>query len=76
MEEHEVELIDYLRVIWRRKSLILSGTLLAAGTAPSQGALNPSSFRGPRFPSTPGGFPCDGNSETAMSTSSVTRPAR
>ena len=33
MEEQEVELIDYLRVIWKRKGLIVGGTLLAAATA-------------------------------------------
>ncbi|MFQ5801446.1 MAG: GumC family protein [Candidatus Methylomirabilales bacterium] len=33
MEEQEVELIDYLNVIWRRKGLILGGTLLAVVTA-------------------------------------------
>ncbi|MGH9428002.1 MAG: GumC family protein [Terriglobia bacterium] len=33
MEEQEIELIDYLRVIWKRKRLIVGGTLLAAVTA-------------------------------------------
>ncbi len=33
MEEQEVEVIDYLRVIWKRKGLIVGGTLLAAATA-------------------------------------------
>jgi len=33
VEEQEVELIDYLRVIWKRKGLIVGGTLLAAATA-------------------------------------------
>ncbi len=32
-EEQEVELIDYLRVIWKRKGLIVGGTLLAGATA-------------------------------------------
>ncbi len=32
-EEQEVELIDYLNVIWKRKGLIVGGTLLAAATA-------------------------------------------
>lgn len=30
MEDQEVELIDYLRVIWKRKGLIIGGTLVAA----------------------------------------------
>ncbi|MFQ5745515.1 MAG: Wzz/FepE/Etk N-terminal domain-containing protein, partial [Acidobacteriota bacterium] len=29
-EEQEVELIDYLRVIWKRKGLIIGGALVAA----------------------------------------------
>ena len=33
MEEQEIELIDYLNVIWKRKALIIGGTLLAAATA-------------------------------------------
>ncbi len=33
MEEKEIELIHYLNVIWRRKGLILGGTLLAAVSA-------------------------------------------
>ncbi len=33
MEEQEVELIDYLRVMWKRKGLIVGGALLAAATA-------------------------------------------
>ena len=33
MEEHEIELIRYLQVIWRRKGLIIGGTLVAAATA-------------------------------------------
>jgi len=32
-EEQEVGLIDYLNVIWKRKGLIIGGTLLAAATA-------------------------------------------
>ncbi len=32
-EEQEVELIDYLNVIWKRKGLIVGGILLAAATA-------------------------------------------
>ena len=33
MEQNEVELIDYLKVIWKRKGLIIGGTLVAAATA-------------------------------------------
>ncbi len=33
MEEQEVELIDYLRVMWKQKGLIVGGTLLAGATA-------------------------------------------
>ena len=33
MEEHEVDLIDYLNVVWKRKYLIIGGTLVAAATA-------------------------------------------
>ncbi len=33
MEDHEVDLIDYLNVIWKRKYLIIGGTLLAAAAA-------------------------------------------
>ncbi len=32
-EEQEIELIDYLRVIWKRKGLIVGGTLVAAAAA-------------------------------------------
>lgn len=31
--EQEVEVIDYLKVIWKRKGLIIGGTLLASATA-------------------------------------------
>ncbi|MFQ5904158.1 MAG: Wzz/FepE/Etk N-terminal domain-containing protein [Candidatus Binatia bacterium] len=33
MEEQEIELIDYLNVIWKRKGLIIGGTLIAAAAA-------------------------------------------
>ena len=33
MEEREVELIDYLKVIWKRKRLIIWGTFLAAAVS-------------------------------------------
>jgi len=33
MEQNEVELIDYLKVIWKRKGLIVGGTLVAAAAA-------------------------------------------
>lgn len=33
MEQQEVELIDYLNVIWKRKYLIVGGTLVAAAAA-------------------------------------------
>ena len=33
MEQQEVELIDYLKVIWKRKGLIMGGTLVAAAAA-------------------------------------------
>jgi capsular polysaccharide biosynthesis protein len=33
MEEHEVELIDYLNVVWKRKYLIIGGTLVTAVAA-------------------------------------------
>jgi len=33
MEQNEAELIDYLKVIWKRKGLIIGGTLVAAATA-------------------------------------------
>jgi len=33
MEEQEIELIDYLNVIWKRKGLIIGGTLVAAAAA-------------------------------------------
>jgi len=33
MEDYEVDLIDYLNVVWKRKYLIIGGTLLAAAAA-------------------------------------------
>jgi len=33
MEQNEAELIDYLKVIWKRKGLIIGGTLVAAAAA-------------------------------------------
>ena len=33
MEEHEVDLIDYLNVVWKRKYLIIGGTLVTAVAA-------------------------------------------
>jgi capsular polysaccharide biosynthesis protein len=33
VEEQKIELIDYLNVVWKRKALIIGGTLLAAATA-------------------------------------------
>lgn len=33
MEQNEVELIDYLNVVWNRKGLIIGGTLVAAAAA-------------------------------------------
>jgi len=33
MEDHEIDLIDYLNVVWKRKYLIIGGTLLAAAAA-------------------------------------------
>jgi len=33
MKDHEVDLIDYLIVVWKRKHLIIGGTLLAAAAA-------------------------------------------
>jgi len=33
MEQNEVELIDYLKVVWKRKGLIVGGTLVAAAAA-------------------------------------------
>ncbi len=33
MEEQEIELIDYLNVIWKRKGLIIGGTLVVAAAA-------------------------------------------
>ena len=33
MEDHEVELIDYLNVVWKRKYLIIGGTLVTAVAA-------------------------------------------
>ncbi len=33
MKDHEVDLIDYLIVVWKRKYLIIGGTLLAAAAA-------------------------------------------
>lgn len=44
MEEHDLELIDYLRVIWRRKSLIIGGTLVAAATALVASLLMPKTY--------------------------------
>ncbi len=33
MNEQQVNLIDYLKVIWNRKDLIIGGTLVAAAAA-------------------------------------------
>ncbi|MEE9138719.1 MAG: Wzz/FepE/Etk N-terminal domain-containing protein, partial [candidate division NC10 bacterium] len=33
MEQNEVELIDYLNVVWKRKGLIIGGTLVVAAAA-------------------------------------------
>ncbi len=33
MEEQEIELIDYLNVVWKRKGLIIGGTLVVAAAA-------------------------------------------
>jgi len=33
MEDHELDLIDYLNVVWKRRYLIIGGTLLAAAAA-------------------------------------------
>ncbi len=44
MEEQEVELIDYLNVIWKRKWLILGGTLLATVIALAVSLSKPKAY--------------------------------
>ena len=44
MEEQEVQLIDYLNVIWRRKGLILGGTLLATVIALAVSLSKPKAY--------------------------------
>ncbi len=44
MEEQEVELIDYLNVIWKRKGLIIGGTLVAAAAALVVSLLMPKTY--------------------------------
>ncbi len=44
MEQNEVELIDYLNVVWNRKGLIIGGTLVAAAAAFGVGLLTPNTY--------------------------------
>jgi len=46
VEEREVELIDYLKIMWRRKGLIVGGTLLAAATALVVSLSMPKTYEG------------------------------
>jgi hypothetical protein len=45
MEENAVELIDYLRVIWKRKILIIVVTLVCIGVGAGVGAMKPETKR-------------------------------
>jgi capsular polysaccharide biosynthesis protein len=44
VEEQEIELIDYLRVIWKRKRLIIWGTFLAAAASLVMGVSMPNVY--------------------------------
>jgi uncharacterized protein involved in exopolysaccharide biosynthesis len=44
MEQNEVELIDYLKVVWKRKGLIVGGTLVAAAAVLVVGLATPKTY--------------------------------
>ncbi len=45
MEEDTIELIDYLRVVWKRKGLIIIGTLLCMVVAGVVSVMQPKTYR-------------------------------
>jgi uncharacterized protein involved in exopolysaccharide biosynthesis len=45
VEEDTIELIDYLRVVWKRKGLIIIGTLLCMVVAGVVSVMQPKTYR-------------------------------